>query len=106
MPAPVESASYFAVAEVLTNVIKHSGAAHAWVRLRHENGMLEMVVRDDGRGGAAPGAGTGLRGIERRLGAFDGRLMVTSPQGGPTIVTMELPCELSSPKTSPSSETA
>ena len=106
LPAPVESASYFAVAEVLTNVIKHGGAAHAWVRLRHANGMLEMVVRDDGRGGAAPGAGTGLRGIERRLGAFDGSLMVTSPQGGPTIVTMELPCELSSPKTSPSSETA
>jgi signal transduction histidine kinase len=106
LPAPVESASYFAVAEVLTNVIKHSGATHASIRLRHADGLLEMAVRDDGRGGAEPGAGSGLRGIERRLGAFDGRLTVTSPQGGPTIVTMELPCESSSPKTSPSSETA
>ncbi len=106
LPAPVESASYFAVAEILTNVIKHSGATQAWVGLRHADGLLQMVVRDDGRGGAEPGAGSGLRGIERRLAAFDGRLMVTSPHGGPTIVTMELPCELSSPKTSPSSGTA
>ena len=97
LPAPVESASYFAVAEVLTNVIRHSGATGAWVRLRHAGGLLSMQVRDDGRGGAEPGAGTGLRGIERRLGAFDGKLTVTSPPGGPTVVTMELPCESSSP---------
>ena len=93
LPAPVESASYFAVAEALTNVIKHSGATAAWVRLRYAGGLLSMQVRDDGRGGAAPGAGSGLRGIERRLGAFDGRLTVTSPPGGPTVVAMELPCE-------------
>jgi signal transduction histidine kinase len=97
LPAPVESASYFAVAEALTNVIRHSGATGAWVRLRHAGGLLSMQIRDDGRGGATPGAGSGLRGIERRLGAFDGRLTVTSPPGGPTIVTMELPCESSSP---------
>ena len=97
LPAPVESASYFAVAEALTNVIRHSGATGAWVRLRHAGGLLSMQVRDDGRGGATPGAGSGLRGIERRLGAFDGRLTVTSPPGGPTVVMMELPCESSSP---------
>jgi len=97
LPAPVESASYFAVAEALTNVIRHSGATGAWVRLRHADGVLSMQVRDDGRGGATPGAGSGLRGIERRLGAFDGRLTVTSPPGGPTVVTMDLPCESSSP---------
>ena len=97
LPAPVESASYFAVAEVLTNVIRHSGATGASVRLRHAGGLLSMQVRDDGRGGATPGAGSGLRGIERRLGAFDGRLTVTTPPGGPTVVTMEVPCESSAP---------
>jgi signal transduction histidine kinase len=105
LPAPVESAAYFAVAEMLANVIKHGQATRSWVRLRHADGRLAMVVGDDGKGGADPRAGTGLRGIERRLGAFDGTLAVTSPPGGPTVVTMELLCELSSPKTSPSSGT-
>jgi signal transduction histidine kinase len=105
LPAPVESAAYFAVAETLGNVIKHSQATRSWVRLRYADGRLVMVVGDDGRGGADPGNGTGLLGIRRRLAAFDGTLVVTSPPGGPTIVTMELPCESSSPKTSPSSGT-
>jgi signal transduction histidine kinase len=105
LPAPVESAAYFAVAETLTNVVKHSRADRAWVRLRHADGRLAMEVGDDGRGGADPAAGSGLRGIQRRLAAFDGTLAVTSPPGGPTVVTMELPCESSSPKTSPSSGT-
>jgi signal transduction histidine kinase len=104
-PAPVESAAYFAVAETLTNVVKHSQADRSWLRLRHADGRLVMVVGDDGRGGADPAAGSGLRGIQRRLAAFDGTLTVTSPPGGPTVVTMELPCESSSPKTSPSSGT-
>ena len=103
LPPPVESAAYFAVAETLGNVIKHSHATRCWVRLRHADGRLAMEVGDDGRGGADPDSGTGLRGIRRRLAAFDGTLVVTSPPGGPTIVTMELPCESSSPKTSPSS---
>jgi signal transduction histidine kinase len=105
LPAPVESAAYFAVAETLTNVIKHSQAGRSWVRLRHADGKLAMEVGDDGKGGADPSDGTGLRGIQRRLAAFDGTLVVTSPPGGPTVVTMELPCESSSPKTSPSSGT-
>jgi signal transduction histidine kinase len=103
--APVESAAYFAVAEVLANVVKHSGAGRGWVQLHHAKGRLVMLVGDDGIGGAGPSGGSGLRGIERRLGAFDGTIAVTSPPGGPTVVTMELPCELSSPKISPSSET-
>jgi signal transduction histidine kinase len=105
LPAPVESAAYFAVAEALTNVIKHSEAHRARVSLRHDGALLRMIIEDDGRGGADVGAGSGLRGIQRRLGAFDGRLDVTSPPGGPTVVTMELPCASSSPKTSPSSGT-
>jgi signal transduction histidine kinase len=62
-------------------------------------------VGDDGQGGADPAGGTGLRGIERRLAAFDGTMALSSPPGGPTIVTMELPCVSSSPKTMLSSET-
>ena len=73
--------------------------------LRWANGKLLAVVGDDGVGGADPAAGSGLRGIERRLAAFDGTMTVTSPPGGPTIVTMELPCALSSPKTTLSSGT-
>ncbi|WP_245627587.1 sensor histidine kinase [Actinomadura oligospora] len=92
--APVESAAYFAVSEILTNVAKHSGARRVWVDVRHEAGMLRISVTDDGQGGASLDGGTGLRGIERRIGTFDGVLALSSPPGGPTIVTLELPCEL------------
>jgi signal transduction histidine kinase len=102
---PVESAAYFAVAEVLANVVRHSGASHAWVNLRHADDRLVVTVIDDGSGGADPDAGTGLHGIRRRLAAFDGTMTLSSPPGGPTVVTMELPCVLSSPRTSPSSGT-
>ncbi|WP_306205019.1 sensor histidine kinase [Actinoplanes sp. RD1] len=103
---PVESAAYFVVAEALTNVVRHSGAHTAAVTLRHADDRLLMVVLDDGRGGADASGGTGLRGIERRLAAFDGTMTLSSPPGGPTVVTLELPCVLSSPRTSPSSGTA
>ncbi len=98
---PVESAAYFAVSEILTNAAKHAGASRVWIDLRYEGGMLRITVTDDGRGGATLDGGTGLRGIERRIGTFDGVLALSSPVGGPTIVTLELPCALSSPKTSP-----
>ena len=62
--------------------------------------MLRIGVSDDGAGGADPTRGTGLAGIDRRLAAFDGVLAVSSPAGGPTVVNMEIPCALSSPKTS------
>ncbi|MET7422697.1 sensor domain-containing protein [Dactylosporangium sp. NPDC005555] len=104
--APVESAAYFAVAEALTNVAKHACASRVELRLSYRRDRLIIVVADDGRGGASPAAGGGLRGIERRLAAFDGTMSVASPPGGPTTVTMELPCALSSPRTSPSSGTA
>ena len=100
LPAPVESAAYFAVTELLTNVAKHAGASQTWVDIRHVDGTLRMGVSDNGHGGADPARGTGLRGIERRLAAFDGVMAVSSPPGGPTAVTMEVPCALSSPKTS------
>ncbi len=99
-PTPVESAAYFAVSELLANVSKHAHADQAWIDLRYAGGMLRVDVADDGTGGADPGLGSGLAGIERRLAAFDGLLAVSSPPGGPTVVTMEIPCALSSPKTS------
>lgn len=105
-PAPVESAGYFAVNEVLTNVAKHAHAGAARVRLGYSDGRLQITVSDDGEGGAVLTGGGGLAGVQRRLAAFDGTVSVTSPVGGPTVVTMEIPCELSSAKTTPSSGTA
>jgi signal transduction histidine kinase len=102
---PVESAAYFAVAEALTNMVRHSHAHTGSVSLWHAHGMLTMTVTDDGAGGADPAMGTGLHGIQRRLAAFDGTMTLSSPRGGPTVITMELPCALSSPKTTPSSAT-
>jgi signal transduction histidine kinase len=99
-PAWVESAAYFAVSELLANVSKHAEARETWIDIRHTDGMLRIGVTDNGHGGADPARGTGLRGIERRLAAFDGVLAISSPPGGPTAVTMEIPCELSLPKTS------
>jgi signal transduction histidine kinase len=99
-PPPVESAAYFAVCELLANVSKHAGTRQACIDLRHERGMLRVDVADDGSGGADPTGGTGLRGIERRVAAFDGILALNSPSGGPTVAIMEIPCALSSPKTS------
>ncbi|MEV6393858.1 histidine kinase [Streptomyces sp. NPDC051907] len=93
--APVESAVYFAVSESLTNAVKHSGADRLWVDMSYSDGSIRVSVTDNGKGGAAIGAGSGLSGIERRLGTFDGVLAVSSPAGGPTMVTMEIPCELS-----------
>ncbi|MEU8601705.1 sensor histidine kinase [Streptomyces parvulus] len=90
--APVEAAAYFAVSEVLTNAVKHSGADRLWIDLHRAEGRLRVTVTDNGRGGAVIGAGSGLAGVERRLGTFDGVLAVSSPAGGPTMVTMEIPC--------------
>jgi signal transduction histidine kinase len=98
--APIESAAYFAVSELLANVSKHAEARETWIDIRYTDGMLRIGVTDNGHGGADPARGSGLRGIERRLAAFDGILAISSPPGGPTAVTMEIPCELSLPKTS------
>ncbi len=91
----MESAAYFAVSELLANVSKHAAAREAWIDIRHSGGVLRISVGDNGHGGADPAKGSGLRGIERRLGAFDGVVAVSSPQGGPTVVNMEIPCALS-----------
>ncbi|MGI5132792.1 sensor histidine kinase [Pseudonocardia sp. CA-107938] len=92
-PAAVEAAAYFAVAEALSNVAKHSGAEHVLVRMWTADATLHVEVRDDGRGGAeaAERQGSGLTGIRRRVAAFDGTTELISPPGGPTVLRIALP---------------
>lgn len=91
-PTPaIETIAYFCAAELLTNVIKHSGARRTVLRVAQEDGLLRLRVTDDGRGGATLGAGSGLTGLQQRVRTVDGRLDVSSPSGGPTAVTVELP---------------
>ncbi|MGC0402044.1 signal transduction histidine kinase [Streptomyces sp. SAI-126] len=90
----VESAAYFVVCEALANVAKHSGAGRAEVRGGHSRGRLLLEVRDDGRGGADASAGSGLTGLADRVSVLDGTLTLSSPPGGPTLLRVEFPCEL------------
>ena len=92
-----------AIAELIWNSVD-ADADRVDVTLHDDRlgGIKSIDVTDNGHGGADPVRGSGLRGIERRLAAFDGVLAVSSPPGGPTAVTMEIPCELSLPKTSSS----
>src|SRR4029453_16308871 len=92
LSAPVYSAGYFVVAESLANAVRHSGAHRIQVSVVDAGSALRITVRDDGLGGADPSRGTGLRGIQRRLSAFDGTLRIASPPGGPTVLEMKLPC--------------
>jgi signal transduction histidine kinase len=92
LSAPIESTAYFIIAEALTNAARHGSASRVRVDLRLEGSTLIVEVTDDGRGGADPGRGSGLRGLADRLAAFDGTLRVDSPAGGPTRVRAELPC--------------
>ncbi|KFU76320.1 Signal transduction histidine kinase [Amycolatopsis lurida] len=107
---PAEACAYFAISELLGNAAKHGEARRVSIDLDYDDGLLRIEVTDDGKGGANAARGSGIRGIERRLGAFDGTFALTSPLGGPTKAIMELPCQLdpvaSSPRTSTSSETA
>ncbi|WP_327257992.1 sensor histidine kinase [Streptomyces sp. NBC_01244] len=93
LPEAVEAAAYFVVCEALANVGKHSGAARATVTGRHERGRLTVEVHDDGRGGADTGRGSGLTGLADRVSVLDGRLALSSPPGGPTLLRVEIPCE-------------
>ena len=87
----VESAAYFVVAEALTNVARHSGAARAAVSVVRDDTVLLVEVRDDGNGDADP-SGSGLSGLRDRVGALGGSLVVDSPSGGPTQITAVIPC--------------
>jgi len=89
--AAIETIAYFCAAELLTNVTKHSGARHATLEAVHPPGLLRVRVGDDGRGGARVEARGGLAGLAERVRAVDGTLRLSSPPGGPTAITVELP---------------
>ncbi|MGW1559133.1 sensor domain-containing protein [Streptomyces sp. NPDC002144] len=93
LPQAVEAAAYFVVCEALANIAKHSGANRAKVTGEHRDGRLFMRVSDDGRGGAVAGTGSGLTGLADRVSVLDGRLSLSSPPGGPTLLCVEFPCE-------------
>ncbi|MEU0739087.1 sensor domain-containing protein [Streptomyces sp. NPDC006134] len=92
LPGPVETAAYFVVCEALANIAKHSGAGRAEVSGGYADGRLVLVVRDDGRGGADADGGSGLTGLADRVSVLDGRLSLSSPPGGPTLLRVEIPC--------------
>ncbi len=87
----VEGIAYFTVSELLTNVSKHAGARTASVDVWRSDNQLMVLVQDDGKGGAAPYPGSGLAGLTERIRAVDGVLLVQSPEGGPSSITVELP---------------
>ncbi|WP_440067646.1 histidine kinase [Streptosporangium sp. OZ121] len=88
----IEAVAFFVVSEALTNITKHAGASGAEVVVDRLGDRLHVAVSDDGRGGADPDRGTGLRGLSSRVGSVDGILYVDSPLGGPTTIRVELPC--------------
>ncbi|MET7851348.1 sensor domain-containing protein [Streptomyces avermitilis] len=97
LPQAVEAAAYFVVCEALANVAKHSGASRAEVSGGHRDGRLVLEVRDDGAGGANAADGSGLTGLADRVSVLDGRLALSSPPGGPTLLRVEIPCERTDP---------
>ncbi|WP_232665545.1 sensor histidine kinase [Pseudonocardia sp. TRM90224] len=92
LPAAVEAAAYFVVSEAVTNATKHSGATNVLVRLGKRDASLAITVTDDGMGGVDESKGTGLVGLRGRVAALDGTTDVSSPAGGPTVISVELPC--------------
>ncbi|MET0453856.1 MAG: sensor domain-containing protein [Mycobacterium sp.] len=92
LDAAVETTTYFVVAEALTNVAKHSRATNCWVTVANGPDRVRVEIIDDGDGGASLAKGHGLSGLSDRVRATGGTLTVTSPEGGPTTVSAELPC--------------
>ena len=92
-PDEVEGTAYFVVVEALTNIAKHSEATEANVAIRRDRGWLRITVADNGKGGADPAKGSGLRGLSDRITALDGRMVVESPPGVGTTLMVEIPCQ-------------
>jgi signal transduction histidine kinase len=88
-----EAVAYFIVSEALTNIAKHASASSAAVAVDRTENVLKVVVTDDGTGGADPSRGSGINGLARRARSVDGTFHLDSPPGGPTIISVELPCE-------------
>jgi signal transduction histidine kinase len=92
VPAATEAVAFFIVSETLTNTAKHARATRASVSVTQRRGGLTITIEDDGSGGADPAGGSGLRGLTQRAASVDGTLHIHSPEGGPTVITAELPC--------------
>jgi signal transduction histidine kinase len=90
--ASIEAVAYFVVSEGLTNITKHAQASQAEVVVQRAGNRLHIIVTDDGVGGADPARGTGLAGLARRAESVDGTFEISSPEGGPTMLTVDLPC--------------
>ncbi|MFD0208743.1 sensor histidine kinase [Streptomyces hirsutus] len=93
LPRAVEAAAYFVVCEALANTARHSGADRAEVTGGRRDGRLFLEIRDDGRGGAEAGEGSGLTGLADRVSVLGGKISLSSPPGGPTLLRVEIPCE-------------
>jgi signal transduction histidine kinase len=83
--------AYFCAAELLANAAKYSEANRIKIEVTERAGVLVLRISDDGCGGADPARGSGLSGLAQRVAVVDGRLEITSPPGGPTRITVELP---------------
>ncbi|MFB4298147.1 sensor histidine kinase [Actinomadura sp. NTSP31] len=92
LPPHEEGTAYFVAAEALSNIAKHSDAENARITVRLHDGTLAMEVEDNGKGGADPALGTGLTGLADRVAVIDGRMLLSSPAGGPTVLRVEFPC--------------
>ncbi|MFF8376167.1 sensor histidine kinase [Streptomyces sp. NPDC015661] len=93
-PPAVEAVAYFVVSEALTNVAKHAReATRADVTVTRLGGILRVMIEDDGLGGADPGKGSGLTGLAQRVRSVDGTFRMSSPVGGPTMMSVDLPCQ-------------
>ncbi|MFD9126096.1 histidine kinase [Kitasatospora sp. NPDC059571] len=94
VPPAVEAVAYFTVSEALANVARHARASRVDLSVRRTGDVIRIVIDDDGVGGADASRGTGLTGLRKRAASVDGTLTLSSPRGGPTTITVELPCEL------------
>jgi signal transduction histidine kinase len=103
LPAPVEAAAYYILAEAITNVAKYAAASHVTLTVDQVNDCTRVEVTDDGVGGADPAAGSGLKGIADRVEALNGHLQVISPAGGGTTVRAEIPRTAQNAGTEPAS---
>jgi len=92
-PAAVETTAYFIVGETLTNIAKHSGANEATVKVWRSETHVVVEITDNGRGGAEMRPGGGLAGLADRAATIDGVITVVSPNGGPTVIRADLPCQ-------------
>jgi signal transduction histidine kinase len=92
LPPVIEAVAYFVVSEALSNVAKHAQASQAEVVVQRAGDRLHLIISDDGVGGADPAGGTGLAGLAKRASSVDGTFEIASPPGGPTLITVDLPC--------------